>query len=281
MTITRPAVNYFGGKYALGPWVISHFPTHTCYVEPYCGGASVFFRKTPSRIEVINDIDQDVVVFFRMLRERHAELVQLIKLTPYSRVEYFAAWEATDTEADLERARKFYVRSWQGWGSLHSRRSGWLTQKTMRGGKLITAVWDATAHLKQLSKRLKNAFIECDDALAVVARYDTPDTLFYCDPPYLSGERRPNSYLYEMDVAGHSRLLDALRKVQGMVVISGYQSPLYAERLAAWQRYTTTARTVSHGKMSTETLWMSPLAVQKWHGQLWNRDELKQLEVKA
>ena len=112
--VTRPPIRYHGGKFRIASWVISHFPAHECYVEPFGGGAGVLLQKTPAPFEVLNDLDGEVVNFFRVLRERPGELVRVIQLTPWSREEQRLSFEPASDP--LERARRFYVRSWQTHG---------------------------------------------------------------------------------------------------------------------------------------------------------------------
>jgi DNA adenine methylase len=103
LKVPRPALRYFGGKWLLAPWIISNFPGHKTYVEPFGGGANVLLRKAPSKFEIYNDIDSNVVNFFRVLREDHRGLARLISLTPFSREEFLLAMEPI--EDPIERAR--------------------------------------------------------------------------------------------------------------------------------------------------------------------------------
>lgn len=221
---TRPVLRYFGGKWRLAHWIISHFPPHVCYVEPFCGAASVFLRKSPSEFEVINDLDGEVVNFFRMLRDRTEDLLHAIRCTPYSREEYGLSWE--ETVDDMERARRYYVRSWQGWGGAkRESHPAWRSQHSNNRGKSVVMDWNELKHLDAIVQRLKQAFIENDDALDVIERYDQPHTLFYLDPPYLSETRtkrwRETAYNCEIDEDYHRRLLDVLQEIHGMAIISG------------------------------------------------------------
>lgn len=270
MKVRRPALKYFGGKWRLAPWIISHFPQHECYVEPFCGAASVFLRKPPSVVEVINDLDEEIINFFRVLREQRDDFVQAVEATPYSRQEYNLAWDLRGNGAlPLERARRFYIRSWQGWGGKCRNRSGWSFQTTNNRGKLVLADWNEIVHLPAVIERLKHAFIENDDALKVIARYDGPRALFYCDPPYLQDLRRPQSYHCEIDEEYHRVLLERLLVIEGMVIISGYPSDLYNEYLRDWRRVETTARTTNTPNVATEIIWVSPAAVAQGQGMLW------------
>lgn len=159
-----PPVRYFGSKWQLADWIIESMPPHMSYVEPYCGGASVFFRKAPSGLEVLNDLNGDVVNFFDMLRDHTDELVRLIDLTPFSRQEYERGFEPVD-EA-LERARRFYVRSWQAFGSGGIEKpTGWRHQLNKNRGTGVTSEWSRLSGLFKGARRLKDAQIECLDAL--------------------------------------------------------------------------------------------------------------------
>ena len=157
MKLTRPALRYFGGKWRLAPWIIEHFPPHGCYVEPFCGAASVFLRKAPAEFEVINDVDGDVVNFFQVLRDETDSLIHAVFVTPYSRAEYKLAWEPA--EDSLERARRYYVRNQQGWsGGKSSRPSAWRYQHSNNRGKSVIKDWNDIDRLSAIVWRLKQAF---------------------------------------------------------------------------------------------------------------------------
>ena len=262
MKPTRPALRYFGSKWRLAPWIISHFPPHTCYVEPFCGSASVFFRKPPAEFEVVNDVYGDVINFFRVLRDRGDELIQAILATPYSREEFDESW--FPAEDPLERARRYYIQVWQGWSGFGS---AWHYQKSHHGGKSVINDWNAVEHLPAIIWRLKHAQIENADALEVLDRYDQPHTLFYIDPPYLSSTRslrwKHGGYLHEITEDYHHQLLDKLQEIQGMAIISGYPSEFYKIKLSHWQQVQTKARTTNTSNLATEVLWLSPSTTQK------------------
>lgn len=263
---TRPALRYYGGKWRLAPRIISHFPPHTCYVEPFCGAASVFLRKPAAEFEVINDTDGEVVNFFEVLREQTAEFIAAILATPYSRQEFDLAWATCDDP--LERARRYYIRAWQGWGGgKGTKPSGWRFQHSNNRGKSVIADWNATEHLWAIAWRLKQAFIENDDALAIIERYDQPHTLFYLDPPYLANTRsdrwQDGAYAHEIVEEYHTLLLDRLQQIQGMAIISGYPSELYEGRLGGWQRRECSARTTNTANTKTEVIWLSPSVTQR------------------
>ena len=272
--MTRSALRYYGGKAALADWIIAQLPAHVCYVEPFGGGASVLLRKPPSLLEVLNDHDGEVVNFFRVLRERPDDLLRVIDLTPFARAEADLACEPDDPDRDpFERARRLYVRSWQTMHgaprpSAQRTRLGWRFERFVdRPGTNVEA-WGRTEHLAAVASRLKAVQIECDDALAVVRRFDGPDTLFYADPPYPAetrGERWGRvAYSGEMGDHDHALLAETLRGAAGMAVVSGYDCPMYRALYDdhGWSRVERAARSQSRADR-TEVLWLSPTTVRR------------------
>lgn len=257
----RPALRYYGGKWRIANWIISHFPPHDCYVEPFSGGASVLLRKQKSPFEVLNDLDDDVVTFFRVLRDYADELVARIEMTPWARTELLACYKPTDDP--IEQARRFYVRSNQGWfGGARESLTGWRYQKRLHEGRGAIAEWGALDHLLAAATRLRSVQIECDDAFKVIPRFDTPQTLFYVDPPYPHATRGwkggKDGYRHEMSDADHRRLAHLLNDVQGMVVLSSYTSDLYTELYPDWHVVSREARTGRTHKNAVEVLLLSP-----------------------
>lgn len=258
--LTSPPVRYPGGKWRIASWIIAQFPPHLTYCEPFCGGASVFFRKQPSYHEVLNDLDGEIVNFFEVLRARPDELERQLRLTPFSRTEYYASFAPSGDP--LERARQFYVLTRQGFGG-YARRTGWRFERNDRRGKKLTEEWNDIDWVHMAAERLKDAMIENDDALKVISRFDDPRTLFYVDPPYL-GTSRGRLDHYRCELAGeedHVRLADQLLAVQGMVIISGYPSALYDELYKGWTVLETTNPTNGNGTSAIERLWLSPRCV--------------------
>lgn len=264
--VTRPALRYYGGKWTLAPFVIQHFPEHEAYVEPFGGAASVLLRKEPSPVEVYNDLDGEVVNFFRVLRESPEELVRRLECTPFSRGELreceSAAFEKREADP-VERARWLFVRSWQGRGAPNRWRAGWRYQRSITTRTRVVDDWRDCERLFGVAERLKDVLIEEDAAFAVLTRYDTPATLFFVDPPYVADTRSTrwatNGYKHEMTDEDHRRLAAALRELTGMVVLSGYPGPLYTELYAGWD-CVTRSHHAEQGKKTTEALWISPNA---------------------
>lgn len=256
----RPALRYYGGKFRLAPWVISHLPPHTCYVEPFGGSMSVMLRKKRSMIEVYNDLDEGVVNFFRVLREQPDALISAIRQTPHARREFEQSYEPADDP--VERARRLYVRSWQAFGATGCRpgTTGWRFEKTANRGQRVVEDWRNVGHLEVVAERLAGITIECDEATALLGRFDARSTLFYVDPPYVKSTRSyGNGYAHELTDDDHRKLLDQLQDLEGMVVVSGYPSELYDQALASWRRVACEARQLKAG-LATEVLWISPAA---------------------
>lgn len=260
--ISSPPLRYFGGKWRIAPWIIEHFPEHITYVEPFSGGAGVLFRKQPSPYEIINDINRELVTFFDVLRSRTDELLEAIVLTPMSRYEHRRAHIAEESLDPLEIARRVYVRSRQSFGTGEGKYStGWRYQGNSNRGTSIVDEWHKFDHLIAAACRLKNVQIECDDALAVIKRFDSKDTLFYVDPPYVWDTRynQQDMYANELSDNDHVQLAEELKAVEGMVIVSGYMSDLYQELYGDWTVVQKKTRTNGGGD-AMEYLWLSPQA---------------------
>jgi DNA adenine methylase len=258
--IKRPALRYFGGKWKLSPWIISFFPPHQNYVEPCAGACSVLLRKPRSPLETINDLDGNVVNFFRMLRDRPDELIRKIRLTPRARAEFDNAWQPVDDP--LEAARRFFCLCWMSMDGAANTKSGssWKVAINDKGypyGLYFDDLWT-------IASRLIEVQMENRPAIEVITRYDHFDTLIYFDPPYVLEERsHGNNYTLEVDRAFHIEAAALLRSALGYVVVSGYACPLYAELYEAhgWRRVDKEAQTNSGGKR-IESLWLSPRTVK-------------------
>lgn len=258
-----PPLRYVGAKWQLAEWICDHFPPHEKYVEPFCGSAAVFFRKWPSKLEILNDLDGEVINFFQVLRSQKDELLEQIQLTPFSRREYEMAIEPVRRGVTaIERARRFYVGTWQSFGSTLIYRSGFRTQVTPHMRSSLTSTWKRMDGIMAAADRLRDAILESQEAIRVIEQYDCKDTLFYIDPPYVLSSRTQGGrrrYRHEMTDGAHVRLLETITRVDGMVVLSGYDNDLYREHLSGW--YCTSKTTTTNGNQSaTECLWVSPRA---------------------
>jgi DNA adenine methylase len=269
-TAVRPALRYYGGKWRTAPWILSHFPPHKCYVEPFGGAASVLIQKERSQIEVYNDLNSDVVSYFRVLREQSEALTRAVHLTPYAREEYDIATSDEEVADPVERARRFCVRSWQSQFFKLRSKSGWRVINNDSRSQSPAADWANMTHLNAIADRFRKVQIEHGPAIDVIKRYDTPETLFYVDPPYVLDTRVDRSvYVHEMTDDDHAALAKVLHAVKGSVVLSGYRSDLYESLYGDWWSADTTSRINSPNgaKLATETIWTNAEAQRRLNSQ--------------
>lgn len=235
------AFGWYGGKYSHLDWLLPLLPPTPFYCEPFGGSAAVLINRPPVSVETYNDLDGEVAHFFRVLRDERDALVQAIGLTPFSREEFELAINFPNGDiTDVERARRFYVRARQVRTGLAQKASSgrWANcVKTSRAGMsgVISRWLGSVEDLPGIAERLLRVQIEHAPALEVIRRYDTPDTLFYCDPPYTHGSRGDsNAYAHEMTDEDHEELAAVLHAVEGKVAVSGYQSALMKKLYGDW-----------------------------------------------
>lgn len=250
----KTVLRYPGAKNRIANWICSYIPEHSVYLEPYAGSLAVLFNKSRSHIETVNDLNKDVVNFFRVLRDSPEELKQAIELTPFSRSEYEAAYE--DTANLIEQARRFSVRCWMGFGCSNLYRNGFKSGQQSNSPNPAKAWAGMPEILIQAAERLKGVQIENLPALELIKRYDTPDVFIYADPPYLHGTRKNYLYKHEMEDAEHIRLLETLLKHPGKVILSGYDNELYNDLLSGWRKESISTQ-AENGLKRTETIWMN------------------------
>ncbi|QZO02509.1 DNA adenine methylase [Chenggangzhangella methanolivorans] len=269
-------MRWHGGKWLLAPWIIAHLPPHRVYVEPFGGAASVLLRKESSYAEIYNDLDDEVVGLFRVLREpaSAAELERRLRLTPFARTEFREAYEAT--EEPIERARRLVIRSFMGFGSnahasqAKGHRSTGFRSNAHRSGTTPAFDWmNYPDALAAMTARLAGVVIESRDARELIVQHDRADTLFFLDPPYLPETRargnphdfRWRMYRHELTREDHAALLQQLLGLAGMVVLCGYPAALYDEALAGWRRIERAAF-ADGARERTEVLWINPAAAR-------------------
>jgi DNA adenine methylase len=257
---SRPVMRWHGGKWLLAPWIIEHLPPHRIYVEPFGGAASVLMRKPRAYSEVYNDLDDDVVNLFEVLRsDRAAELANAIKLTPFARTEFQAAY---DVAADpLERARQLIVRSFQGFGSNGHNPAHKTGFRANSNRSRTTPARDWRNYPDQMGAiidRLRGVTVEHRDALECMQAHDGPGTLHYVDPPYVPNTRDAGGdYVHELNDSDHDTLLEGICALSGMVVLSGYPAPKYDDALPDWHRIDRKAL-ADGARERTEVLWINP-----------------------
>lgn len=270
--MTRPPFPYFGGKATSSEQIAALFPDHKHYVEPFAGSLAVLLAKRPSPHETVNDIDNDIMTFWRVLRDRPEELAHVCRLTPHSRGELeLAHFPAGD---ELEQARRTWVLLTQGRSmtTRTSSRQAWRQTKSpgASGHSMPDRITSFASRIESAAERLRGVSLELRDALEVIADYGRHrDVLIYADPPYLTDVLAPSSrmtarYRHQMgSEAQHRALADALHSCAAAVVLSGYDSPLYDDLFSGWHvhRMAATAGHAREKRERVEVLWSNrPLA---------------------
>jgi DNA adenine methylase len=258
------AFGWYGGKFSHLDWLLPLLPPCHHYCEPFAGSAAVLLNRDPSPVETYNDMDGEVVNFFRVLRTEKDQLIEAIGLTPFSREEFGLACEIDPQLEPLERARRFYVRARQVRTGLAQRASlgRWANCKdTSRAGMSgVVSRWlGAVEALPEIADRLLRVQIENRPALDVIPLYDAPKTLFYCDPPYIHETRGDSkAYGYEMTDEEHIALAKVLNTAKGMVAISNYQCDLMEQLYPSpkWRKVVGPERTIHSTKGTrAEVVW--------------------------
>lgn len=219
----KSPIAYYGGKQRMSSKIVPLIPKHTVYVEPFCGGATILFAKPWPDVtnndhyrEVINDKDSRLVNFFRQLRDNGDKLCELIALTPYSREEHqVSLWEGLDCEDKLEAARRYFVNSQTSFSNTLN--AGWGTGVFTVN---LAVTWrNKIINLPEYISRIQSVHIENEDALKVIKRWDSPQTFFYCDPPYPNTKQGHYSG-YTLD--DYKSLISSLDNCQGSFLLSNY-----------------------------------------------------------
>jgi DNA adenine methylase len=253
----KAALRYPGGKHTMAPWVISFFPEHEMYQEPFFGAGSILFSKPQAKIETVNDLNGRIVNFFRVLRERPEELVRYINLSPWARDEFVLSLQVSTDP--LEEARRMFISTYMSMTG-EARDSAFRTRASA-DEKACTNETSNVEWLYQIAARLKSVQIENIDALVFIPKYDREGCLIYADPPYDESTR---GIKYQTDVHKvdnfHANLSEVLHACNGMVVLSGYRSDLYDELYEDWERHDKEYM-VNSGGHKTESLWLSPKTV--------------------
>ena len=260
---------WYGGKFSHLSWLLPLLPACHHYCEPFAGSAAVLLNRAPSPVETYNDLDGEVVNFFRVLRDQGEEIARAIALTPFAREEYYEAIHGSEEELSaVERARRFFVRARQTRTGLAQTASlgRWANcRDTSRAGMSgVVSRWLGSVDgLPEAAARLLRVQIENRPAVDLINLNDSQRTLFYCDPPYIHASRGDaKAYCHEMTDADHRRLADVLHGVRGKVAVSGYRCDLMHTLYAGWYRYDAQSKqTHSVKDARQESLWTNyPLA---------------------
>ena len=238
----KAIAKYPGSKWSIADWIISFFPEHHSYVEPFFGTGAVLFNKTRSHIETVNDLDGNVVNLFECIRSDPERLARGIYLTPYARDVYERAFRVEPGDP-FEKALNFYIRLNMGHGfRTNGEKVGWKNDVQGRERSYASQDWcNLPEKIMQAAERLRGVQIENRPAAELIPRFNYKNVLIYCDPPYMMETRHGKQYRYEMDTADHEKLLTLLLAHKGPVVISGYETEFYNNMLSGWYRYETTA----------------------------------------
>jgi DNA adenine methylase len=250
-------IRWFGGKALQSKGIISRFPEHHCYVEPFSGGAHVMMNKIPSKVEIFNDIDEDLVNFLMILRENKDKLIEALITLPSSR-HLCMKWQCEPLPSDpFEKAVRWFYLLRQTIIPANNIKSGWRT------GKVKNTAIDYQNVLQRLSAfelRFRRIMIECLDFRECILRYDTPKTMFFVDPPYVDREDLYKGGFTEND---HIELSKILNNVSGKVLLSYYADPLILELYKGWRIHTVRAHVGSvlkvgqNKKVETEYYFMN------------------------
>lgn len=222
-------VRWAGGKGRQLKDLLPLIPESKTYVEPFGGGASVLLNKRPSDVEVYNDLDSALVNLFEVVRddETFDEFAMRLEWTPYARSEFAkAVQEHADHDDRVVRAVMFYTMLNQ---SISGKRLALKSEWSRSRYQNLSERWEMRqAKLGPIHARIRRVQIECRDALDILQEWDGPDTVFYCDPPYILDTRKKQKY-YAVEPGDdyHNQLVDVLLEVAGMVILSGYEHPIY------------------------------------------------------
>lgn len=208
-----PIIPWVGGKRRLAKHIIPMFPAHTCYVEPFCGAAALYFLKPQAKVEVLNDVNGELVNLYRVVKHHMDEFMRQFRWALTSRQMYRWLQETPEeTLTDVQRAaRFFYLQKNSFGGKVSGQTFGTATTSGPRLNLLRLEEDISQAHL-----RLSQTFIEHLDWEACITKYDRPHTLFYCDPPYWQTE----GYGVDFGIEQYDRMAELARTIKGKMVIS-------------------------------------------------------------
>jgi len=249
----RSPLIWFGGKEKVAKYIIAKMPEHKTYCEPFGGAAHVIAQKPRSDFEIYNDIDGDLVNFLMVVREQTYELARACDSLPYSR-KLYEEWRDSDWPEDkFERAVRFFYLNRSGIAKGNGPASGRTGWRHHHSANTAQAYRKAIDLFESFANRMRYVQIDCNDFRKVILENDTPETLFYVDPPYFGREKYYAGGFTEQD---HRDLAKILNSVKGKVILSYYDHPLLAELYPGWhiESYTATKQMVNNGSQKAQEL---------------------------
>ena len=274
--VARAVFGYYGSKQRLSKKILKHLPPHHCWVELFCGSAAITMAKSPAKIEIINDLDQEIINAFRQLRQEPERLIEAITLTPYAKDEFhIAMYGADNVPDDLERARRFLTKAMMAVNGVLAKSKGGFsfTNSYSRNGKeaRVNRWVNYPQRLQAVVQRIREVRIENRDAVQLLKEFSNrPATLVYIDPPYLT--KRSAGYTVDIDNDQfHIDLLHQANVSKCMILVSSYESTMYSQLLSTangWSKVkidTSTRATNGSALKRNEILWMNA-AAKKAHG---------------
>jgi len=231
----KTPISYYGGKQMLASRIIPLFPKHNLYCEPFFGGGAIFFQKEPSPVEVINDIDDRVVNFFRCVKTDFQLLKYLILQTPHSRSVHKEAelvLKNPELYSKVKRAWAFWVQTNMSYGCAIF--GGFAYGKTKNSTEKKT-MNKRNNFSDEYAKRLDCVQIEKNDATKIIKSRDSVNSFFYCDPPYYNADMGHYGFYTKDD---YVKLLDTLSNIEGKFLLSSYNSDVLDDysKKKKWQK---------------------------------------------
>lgn len=267
----KSPISYFGGKGRLSKQIVGLFPPHKIFVDVFGGGASLLLAKRPSEVEVFNDLHSGITTFFKVVAhaELSKELIRRLELTPYSKEIFESVRDSNQSQdADhVEIALRTFIKHRQ---SRNGEGISWgfgVTNSVAGVAEKVSTYNRAIARIKEVSARLRRVQIENRDWHRILELYDTPDTLFALDPPYLQSTRGSSGrYEFEMSHDDHIRLVEQLLTIKGFAILMGYKNPIYARlEEQGWKRVDFATKSMSSDTRAdrVESVWLNPRSIKR------------------
>lgn len=249
----KSPVTRVGGKHFLSSWIVEKIPEHVCYVEPFCGAGHVLFSKPESKVEVLNDVDGHLIGFFQVIKDhkKRQKLIETLQYTPYSRQlwqDLRLNWKQGNIPNDsIEQASQWFYLNRSTFSGDQKR--GGFAAPSVTGRNPVQSFRNSVDSLDTVAEWLRNVCIESLDYAECIQKYDSKDTLFFCDPPYYGSEHYYGDSFSQDD---HYRLSDMLHSIKGHAMVSHYVNPVYDSLYAGWQRYEHSSFKGSHKSDTNE-----------------------------